>query len=445
MTIPEQWNLLLCGGRGGGKSVAIQFLVQRYVEKYGKAARVLIVRETYKGIEEFEDNLVSLLKDVYPTGVRHNKQDHKTVLPTGAQVEIGQLACADDYKKYQGHSYTMLVLDEYGVMKTPKWANLLRSNMRGSAGVPLVEIRAANPGGAQHTTLHRKFILASQPWVPFDVDGETWVWVPSTLKDNPHNGAAYEKRIRNSTTDPDLVRAWIEGDWNIRRGAYFGDVLSEKDWSQGGSRISIKPEQPDFNIKNHERFITLDWGGSAPSAAYLVLRSRGEWLTESLRFPRGSLILLDEVHSCVGPDELNQGKNWTPDKLAEAMASMCARWGLRAVPGGVGDDYKGFHLTLLQYLANYGIYLQRPIKGPGSREGGWLKMRQMFFNAKELNRREGLWVNDRCQYFWLTVPDLQRDDNQPEDINTDGPDHAADAVRYAVMQWGPMTQARRTI
>ena len=33
---------------------------------------------------------------------------------------------------------------------------------------------------------------------------------------------------------------------------------------------------------------------------------------------------------------------------------------------------------------------------------------------------------------WDTVPTLQRDERHIEDLDTNGPDHAADAVRYAV-------------
>ena len=31
-----------------------------------------------------------------------------------------------------------------------------------------------------------------------------------------------------TATDPELGRAWLEGDWTVVRGAFFGSVLSEE-------------------------------------------------------------------------------------------------------------------------------------------------------------------------------------------------------------------------
>jgi hypothetical protein len=60
-------------------------------------------------------------------------------------------------------------------------------------------------------------------------------------------------------------------------------------------------------------------------------------------------------------------------------------------------------------------------------------MREMLHNAKERNGRPGMWISARCRYFWQTVPFIERDPHRPEDVLTSGPDHAADAARYAVM------------
>ena len=48
LEMPESWSLFLGGSRGGGKSVAVAFLVLRHVEKYKKHARPLLIREGAK-------------------------------------------------------------------------------------------------------------------------------------------------------------------------------------------------------------------------------------------------------------------------------------------------------------------------------------------------------------------------------------------------------------
>lgn len=46
----------------------------------------------------------------------------------------------------------------------------------------------------------------------------------------------------------------------------------------------------------------------------------------------------------------------------------------------------------------------------------------------------GLYVSRVCEYFWETVPFLARDQKRMEDVDSSGPDHAADAVRYGCLR-----------
>lgn len=117
LAVPEKWNLLLAGGRGGGKSMGALLLILRHVEKYGDKARPLIVRETHKAVQELEEQLDQLLSVAYGKGVRHNRAEHTFRLPNGAIVECGQLDGPNAYKKFQGRSFTLLVIDEFGLVR----------------------------------------------------------------------------------------------------------------------------------------------------------------------------------------------------------------------------------------------------------------------------------------------------------------------------------------
>ncbi len=46
----------------------------------------------------------------------------------------------------------------------------------------------------------------------------------------------------------------------------------------------------------------------------------------------------------------------------------------------------------------------------------------------------GLYISCSCGYFWETVPYLGRDIKRVEDVDSQGPDHAADAVRYGCLK-----------
>ncbi len=417
MQVPETWNLMLAGGRGGGKTTAALLVVLRHIEKYGERARPLIIRETHKAVAEIEDRLEGLFADAYGRGVRHNRADHVFRLPNKAIVELGQLDGPSAYQKYQGRSFTLLVVDEFGLLRDRRWVDLLKSNLRAPEGIPLAEVRTANPGGPLHAYIHRTHIAAAPAWHPYQVDGERWVTCPSVHTDNPHlDHADYERRIRAACgNDGELARAWLNGDWNIARGAYFGGDLDE-------SLHMLPVAWPHPVTKDWRPFLAMDWGSAAPSVTYVALRAPGDIGP----YPKDSLILLDEL-ATVDAHDPNAGLHWPPSKLAEAILEMCGRWGVHAK--GCGDDAVGLDDTLLAALSKYGIRLTRPDK---ARIAGWQRMRQMLVNARERNGQPGMWITARCRYFWETVPFLERDPNRPEDVVTTGPDHAADAARYAV-------------
>lgn len=428
--VPEQWNLMLAGGRGGGKSTAALLVVLRHVEKYGNRARPLLIRETDKALEELETELDGLFTAAYGRGVRHNRADHVFRLPNGAIVELGHLQGPDAYKRYQGRSFTLLVIDEFGLFRDQRRVALLKSNLRAADGIPLREVRSANPGGPLHAFIHQNHIARAVAWQPYDFDGETWVNCPSVYTDNPHiDHDDYTRRLRAACGgDEELLRAWLSGDWNVARGAFFAGALDE--------RVHMLPTAwPYPTTRVWRPYIAMDWGSSAPSVVYVCLRAPGDIGD----FPARSLILLDEL-ATVHPSDPNLGLGWPPGKLAEAIHEMCGRW--RVSPQGVGDDAAGLQETLLEVLRQHKIYLNRPRK---ERVAGWAAMRERLHNAKERNGRPGMWISARCRYFWQTVPFIERDPHRPEDVVTDGPDHAADAARYAVMHAAVVMSSGRTI
>jgi hypothetical protein len=392
MSVPEQFNLLLAGGRGGGKSTASLLLVLRHVGKYGAKARPLLIRETHKAVTELEEQLASLFFTAYGKGTRQNRAEHVFRLPNGAVVELGQLDGPNAYKKFQGRSFTLLICDEFGLLADRRWVDLLKSNLRAPEGIPLRVVLTANPRGPLHATIHQNWISKSLAWHPYSGEGgEVWVNAPSTLDDNPHhNQEGYKRRLTAACgNDQELLRAWLNGDWNIARGAFFARGMAEK--------VHMLPVEFPFQLdKRWRTYVSLDWGASAPAVAYVCAKAPGDVGS----WPRNSLLLLDEL-ATVSPTDLNVGLNWPPGKLAEAIVEMCGGWNCNT--HGVGDDAAGLGETLLEVLQRYGLYLQRPQK----RVAGWNAMRQLLHNAKERNGQPGMWISARCKYFWQTAPDVK--------------------------------------
>ena len=48
--------------------------------------------------------------------------------------------------------------------------------------------------------------------------------------------------------------------------------------------------------------------------------------------------------------------------------------------------------------------------------------------------RPGLVIARHCRYFWNTVPMLARDPKRIEYLDSTGPDHGADAIRYGCLR-----------
>ena len=436
-SLPEQWNLFLGGGRGGGKSVAAQQMTIKHCEKYGAHAKVLYVRESWEALAQYEEDFLLLVRSIYGDAVKHNRSDHIFRWPNGATVKMSQIADEADYKKFQGKSFTLLIGDEYGAMTQPKWFWLIVSNMRGPKDMPMRVIILANPGGAQHGNIVHEYIENKTPWYPFEKDGSTWTFVPSTLLDNPHiDHTQYIRNLRVSCgNDEELLKAWISGDWNISRGAFFAGILD-----QNAHRLRLPPappkgQPPIISVECPypltdvwQPYIAHDWGSGEPSVTGLFGVSPGV-----PQFPKGSLILVDEFAAYDPTDKSwNVGLKYPPLKLAEGIKMMCHPWGV--FPQGVGDDAYGMDDTLLHAFMKLGVYMIRPLK---ERVSGWQAMCEMLVAARDRTGQPGLYISERCEYFWKTVPYLQRDPKHPSDLMTKNvPDHGADMTRYGVMHNG---------
>src|SRR5436190_21383912 len=164
LLLPQEFDVFLGGGRGGGKSYAIALLALRHIEQYRHKARVLYVRRTYKGLADFELLTRELFGQIYGNSARYNGAEHIWRFPHGAYLEFGQLESHADYGKYQGRSFTLLLIDEAGQFPIPDLLDLLRSNLRGPKDIPIRTVVAANPGGPGHQWLAKRYVFQSVPW-----------------------------------------------------------------------------------------------------------------------------------------------------------------------------------------------------------------------------------------------------------------------------------------
>lgn len=432
MQIPEELNIAMFGGRGAGRTTCALLLCLAHAEKYGKYARVLFVRQTLRSLKEVEDSFQMMLSGIYGSALRVNRQDHIFTLPNGATIEFGPLNDIEDMGKLQGRSFSIIVADEFGNFNPAqiKFIDQLRANLRAGdvkkGGAPTRMILLANPGGRAHQTIVSRFITKMQPNFPHILDdGLAWVLCPGNYTDNPNLPPNYDAALfASAAKDKELFRAWAQGAWNIARGAMFADCIDENKQMILDKDLPWMPSSGVPRPHGLYGFVTCDWGQSSPAVAFAAWKI----LSPYGKYPRGSLILADEVTSA-DPEDLSVGMNWSVGRLAENIIDMCDRTGVNKL--GTIDDARGLQPddTLIKGMARYQLTFQRPMK---NRRSGWAAMREMLTNSQEGNGRPGLWINQRCTGWWSTVPLVPRDNAHPEDIDTKTVDHWADTCRYGV-------------
>ncbi|HEX3486255.1 MAG TPA: phage terminase large subunit [Micropepsaceae bacterium] len=433
LLLPEEVDVFLGGGRGGGKSYALALLALRHVEQYGAKARILYIRQTYRGLADFELICRELFGKVYGQVARYNSAEHVWRFGNNAYMELAQIENYGDYAKMQGRSFSLLLGDEVGQYPTLDLLDILRSNLRGPKGMPIRVVLAGNPGGVGHAVLAKRYVFKGAPWTPFyePKSKRQWVYAPSTFVGNQFlDRDQYKDQLESSCPhDKELLRAWVDGDWTVSRGAYFASVLDE-------DRNAIDPwrEIPknDWGVP-WETYLAHDFGSSAPSVTYIVCQSPGAKGPDGRFYPRDSLILVDELATSK-PDRPNEGLGWTVPILAEEIVSICKRWDVR--PEGVADDAifaKGGHASgsIADEFRRCGVVFREAKKA--DRITGWTTMRRLLADAGKPDV-PGLYISRNCEYWWATVPFLGRDIKRVEDIDSHGPDHGADAARYGCLR-----------
>jgi hypothetical protein len=187
-----------------------------------------------------------------------------------------------------------------------------------------------------------------------------------------------------------------------------------------GHRVRFTGD-PDF-------WLTLDYGSAAPSVLYVLMRSGG-LVVDDQHFRPGSIIALDECALAHDSDPTT-GLNKTVPEQAREFLDLAARWGVP--PQGCADDAcfanHGHETgTIADEFKKCGLRLMPA--GKGGRVAGWQRLRTLLQGASTPDR-PGLFLSRRCRYAWQTLPFLMRSPKRREDVDTDGPDHGGDSLRY---------------
>lgn len=417
------------GARGGGKTDASLGDFAAHADEWGSAAKGLFLRRTYVALGP----TIERAKEIYrPFGAVWSEQKSRFKWPNGAVLYFRYLERDQDADAYQGHDYSRIYVEELTQFPNPAPLDKLKATLRSAHGVPTGFRATCNPGGPGHAWVKNRYIDAGPYQIvtdtftnPFDGKPITSdrVFIPARLTDNPQLLNSDPRYVANlyKAGSAALVKAWLEGDWDVVEGAFFDN------WSS--SKHVLDP----FSIPaSWLRFRSFDWGSAAPFSV-------GWWAVageDHRQIPRGAIIRYREWYGASSP---GKGLKLTTEQVASGIRERDAGDKLTysvADPAIFAEDGGP---SRAEVFARAGVHFKRAdnkrVSGAGAL-GGWDEMRQRI---RGRNGIPMLYVFSTCRDFIRTVPNLPHDPDRVEDIDTDSEDHVADEARYACMSrpWVP--------
>lgn len=418
LSVPEDHFIFLGGGRGGGKSFALELLILRHCDQYKNRARVLVTRRRLKSLLQFAEELRGLMRSAYGSGFSYNQNDNVFRLPNGATIQLTHCESNSALQDtVQGMTFSLIVVDEAGEGPELPVIDALALTLR-APDVPLRMVLAGNPGGANHSALAERYVTGRDPWAPFEFAGQRWVYAPSTVDDNQHLPEAYKRNFEVlKKTDPALYRAHRLGDWSAIVGDYFGGV-----WQYASAVFDHHDVPPD--VFGSLR-LSIDWGSAAPCATVLGGQLAYDVrLSDDRVMPKGAWVIYDELfeHSA---ENISRGSGRTPGQIAPALHAMCARSGLRA--RGVIDSAAEARTAGRAEASIADLFREAGVRVSPAKKGARVPR---FEHLKQLMANGEFFVASRCRFWLGTVPSLPRDSRRPEDVDTSANDHMLDATSY---------------
>ena len=433
-------DIVLTGGaRGGGKTASCIGHWIKHSGKYGSAARGIFLRRQYKQLEDVQRQLSEILPKL---GGVFSKSGLFWTMPGGGTLKLRHLWDADAAANYQGHSYSVIYAEELTQWPDLKAIMKMTGTLRSAEGVRCQLIATANPGGPGHAEVKRFFVdPAPRGYLPIrdEKTGLSRVFIPSKLEDNPilmNNDPLYEKRLL-TLGNPELVKAWRYGEWDVTFGGMFSDV-----WTP--SRHVLRP----FEIPSSWTFRrAFDWGSSSPFSLGMYAISDGTPVRElgGRVFPRGSVIRFGEWYGCAkdesGQPKANTGVTMSNTNIGRGIAQRSTyrgqpvRWsGCVADPSIFAESGRESIYADMQRGAREVGGVLHFDRAQNDRVVGWTRMRDYLEEAaKDVPEKPGLWVFENNVHWLRTVPTLQRDESKPDDVETTQEDHCGDEQRYLIL------------
>ncbi len=369
------------GARGPGKSHAIFAQVTLDDCQRVPSLKCLFIRQT--GIaakESFEDLIGKVLTG--RTNYEYNRSGNTLVFPNKSKVVLGGFQDERDVDKYIGIEYDLIAIEELNQLKRERVDKLLGSMRTSKQGWRPRLYASFNPGGTGHQDVKTMFVD------PFKSDRQVKTrFVPSTYRENPYLNVEYTDYLEG--LGGNLGKAWRDGDFDIFEGQFFNEFNS-----------NVHVIEPFPIPDTWRKFRAIDHGRTAPTAAmWGAVDHDGAiwWYREYYKAGVDADVNAKEIA------RLSEGEKYWFTLIDSACYSRT----------GNGE-------TIADIYRNNGVNAE---PWPKNRLAGWALFHEYLRDGPKMR------FFKTCYNAVRTIPTLIHDDRHPEDLDTSGEDHAADAVR----------------
>jgi hypothetical protein len=404
---------------------------------WGADWRGVLFRRTFPELSDVIAKSQKWFSQIFPRA-SYNKADHTWTWPDGEQLLFRHMAKESDYYAYHGHAYPWIGWEELTTWPTDKCYKVMMSCSRSTrAGMPRKVRSTTNPYGIGHNWVKGRWRLPDWRLRPIMEPQEpARVAIHGHIHENRlllEADPDYIDRLRSAARNPSELAAWIDGSWEIISGGMFDDVFSQQ--------VHVVPSIPASMIPKSWRIDrAFDWGSSKPFSVGWFAESSGESINidgRRIGAVRGDVVHFREWYGWSGPR--NEGVRMLATEIADGIKDRERDWGIhaRTSPGpadtSIWDEENGN--SVYKDFSKRKVLWTKADKGPGSRKQGWEQLRKLLHQARP-NRdgspreQPGFFVTRDCLQWIETVPTLARSDKDPDDVDTDAEDHAADMTRY---------------
>lgn len=415
----NEFEILYGGARGGGKTDAglvwltgDEFEPGKQLIKHPRY-RALILRRTADDLVDWLDR-AAFMYGRY--GARVVGKPPRIVWPSGAIFRTGHLKDRTSYEKYLGHEYQRMLIEELTQIGQERYYIEILGSCRSTlSGIKPQMFCTTNPPGVGHGWVKRRFVDPSPPYVPFKESGRTRVYIPASVEDNPtliQKDPGYVSYLDGlKGVDEELYRAWRFGDWDITIGQFFQEFRRAKH--------TCRPFTPKSGLV---KVGSMDWGYSNPHAMLCAVVEK-VYIPDVKPFNR--VWIYREI------DGTKQDPTEVGRKIA--MAEDISKFAfVRCDPAMFHTKEDGSSSISSDLVSVFdSLAASKFLPANNDRIGGWAIVHKWLSLAPD--GIPYLVIANNCTDLIRTLPELVHDELNVEDIDTEGDDHWADALRYMLV------------